>query len=134
MVMAGNKSDVTFDMSAKKVVFQLRSILLDKASYIELGFEVTYTSTIPYDARYHDLMSGPTSPRSRGVSGLRWHYLGRLSSSHLARGSHGPRLYKRRRGQEAVTAICRPSVRSHSSGEFSSRRRRSPDEIYEGLP
>ncbi|CAB1184598.1 unnamed protein product [Spirodela intermedia] len=43
------------------------SILSDKASYIELGFEVAYTSTIPYDARYHDLVSGPTSPRSRGV-------------------------------------------------------------------
>ncbi|CAA7400190.1 unnamed protein product [Spirodela intermedia] len=49
------------------------SILSDKASYIELGFEVAYTSTIPYDARYHDLVSGPTSPRSRGhcpLSGL----------------------------------------------------------------
>ncbi|CAA6671244.1 unnamed protein product [Spirodela intermedia] len=142
MVMAGNKSDE-----------KTTSLIL--SPYIELGFEVAYTSTIPYNARYHDLMSGPTSPRSRGVrymnvptafakdssafgvnkwagrprNGLRWRYLGRLSSSHLAGGSHRPRLYR----QEAVTATCRPSVRSHSSGKFSFGRRRSPDEIYELL-
>ncbi|CAA7410466.1 unnamed protein product [Spirodela intermedia] len=55
MVMAGNMSDD-----------DRTTPLLDY--YIELSFEVTYTSTIPYDARYHDQMSGPTSPRSRGVS------------------------------------------------------------------